>query len=104
MPSVEGDSLRQRLERERQLPLDEALRISLVVLSALAYAHTHGIIHRDLKPENILLESGEAVVVDFGIAHAVDVAGGEHLTESGLALGTPAYMSPGQVSGRRVDI
>jgi TolB-like protein len=100
MPYVEGESLRQRIAREGQLPLDEAIRISHHVLAGLAYAHQQGIIHRDLKPENILLESGEAVVADFGIAHAVDAAGGEHLTESGLVLGTPTYMSPEQAGGR----
>jgi tRNA A-37 threonylcarbamoyl transferase component Bud32/tetratricopeptide (TPR) repeat protein len=100
MPYVEGESLRQRLRREGPLALDECVRISEHVLAALAYAHQHGIIHRDLKPENILLESGEAVVADFGIAHAVDAAGGEQLTESGLVLGTPTYMSPEQASSR----
>jgi serine/threonine-protein kinase len=99
MPYVEGESLRQRLTREGQLPLDDALRIARQVLSALSYAHAQGIIHRDIKPENILLRSDEAILADFGIARAVSTAGGEKLTETGLALGTPAYMSPEQTAG-----
>jgi formylglycine-generating enzyme required for sulfatase activity/tRNA A-37 threonylcarbamoyl transferase component Bud32/dienelactone hydrolase len=103
MPFVEGESLRDLLRREKQLPLDLALRITREVADALHYAHQHGVIHRDIKPENILLQAGHAVVADFGIARAVDAAGGEKLTETGLALGTPAYMSPEQASGDRVD-
>ncbi len=99
MPYVEGESLRDRLTREKQLPLDDALQISREVADALSYAHSHGVIHRDVKPENILLESGHAVVADFGIARAIDQAGGEKLTGTGIALGTPAYMSPEQAAG-----
>ena len=99
MPYVEGESLRALLEREGQLPLDLALRLTRSVASALEYAHGRGIVHRDIKPENILLESGETVVSDYGLALAVSAAGGERLTESGLALGTPAYMSPEQAAG-----
>jgi len=99
MPLVEGETLRDRLRREKQLPLDDALQIAREVADALSYAHARGVIHRDIKPENILLESGHAVVADFGIARAVDAAGGERLTETGLAIGTPAYMSPEQAAG-----
>jgi serine/threonine-protein kinase len=96
MPYVEGESLRQRLQREGQLPLDEALRLTHEVAEALHYAHQQAIIHRDIKPENILLSRGHALVADFGIALAVTQAGGGRLTETGLSLGTPAYMSPEQ--------
>jgi eukaryotic-like serine/threonine-protein kinase len=102
MPYVRGESLRARLAREGQLPLDDALRITCDVLAALSYAHSQGVIHRDIKPENILLEGEEAVVADFGVARAVDAAADERLTETGFALGTPAYMSPEQATGERV--
>ena len=101
MPYVEGESLRSRLDREKQLPLDEALQIAREVADALSYAHSHGWVHRDIKPANILFESGHAVVADFGIARAVTAAAGETLTETGMALGTPAYMSPEQAAGSK---
>jgi eukaryotic-like serine/threonine-protein kinase len=102
MPYVEGETLRHRLERERQLPVDEALRIATAIAGALDYAHGHGVIHRDLKPENILLQHGQPVVADFGIALAVSNAGGTRITQTGLSLGTPQYMSPEQATGDRV--
>ncbi len=101
MPFVDGESLRGRLHRERQLPIDEAVRLTREVASALDYAHRKGVIHRDIKPENILVHDGQAVVADFGIAIAVTNAGGGRLTQTGLSLGTPQYMSPEQATGER---
>ena len=101
MPYVAGESLRQRLEREKQLPIDDAVRIATAVGSALDYAHRHGVIHRDLKPENILLQEGQPLVADFGIALAVSNAGGNRITQTGISLGTPQYMSPEQATGDR---
>ncbi len=101
MPFVEGESLRQRLDRERQLPIGDAVRLAREVADALDYAHRHGVIHRDIKPENILLHDGHALVADFGIALAVQKAGGQRITETGLSLGTPQYMSPEQATAER---
>jgi len=100
MPYVEGESLRHRLDREKQLPVVEAVRIACEVADALGYAHEHGVIHRDIKPENILLSGGHAVIADFGIARAVSAASNDRLTETGIVLGTPAYMSPEQGLGQ----
>jgi len=102
MPYIEGESLRARLEREKQLPVDEAVRIASTIAGALAYAHRHHVIHRDLKPENILMHEGQALIADFGIALAVSNAGGARITQTGLSLGTPQYMSPEQATGDRV--
>src|SRR5512143_3066402 len=102
MPYVDGESLRARLDREKQLPVDEAIRISIAIANALQYAHSHGVIHRDLKPENILLQEGQPVIADFGIALAVSNAGGGRITQTGISLGTPQYMSPEQATGDRV--
>jgi eukaryotic-like serine/threonine-protein kinase len=101
MPFVEGESLRDRLAREKMLPVGDAVRIATEVASALDYAHRHGVIHRDIKPENVLLHDGSALVADFGIALAVSSAGGNRMTETGMSLGTPHYMSPEQAMGER---
>src|SRR5881227_3003440 len=101
LPLVRGESLRAKLTREKQLRLEEALTITRQIASALDYAHRHGVIHRDIKPENILLHEGEAMLADFGIALAVQESGGNRLTETGLSLGTPHYMSPEQATGSR---
>ena len=103
MPFAEGESLRQRLGREQQLPLDAALQITREVGSALQYAHEHGVVHRDIKPDNIMLSGGQAVVADFGIARALEAASPERLTQSGMAVGTPQYMSPEQAAAGTVD-
>lgn len=102
MPFVEGESLRDRLERERQLPVDQALQITRQMAAALDYAHRHGVIHRDIKPENVLIHDGQALVADFGIALAVSQAIGGRLTETGTSIGTPQYMSPEQALGETV--
>ena len=99
MPYIEGESLRERLDREGKLSVDEGIRLTDQVASALSYAHEHGVVHRDVKPENIMLAGDQAIVADFGIARAVQAAGGEKLTGTGLAIGTPAYMSPEQAMG-----
>jgi Tol biopolymer transport system component len=100
-PYIDGETLRDRLDREKQLPVDEAVRISLAVASALQAAHEQGVVHRDIKPANILLSRGEPLVGDFGIALAVSESGGHRLTETGLSVGTPYYMSPEQATGDR---
>ncbi|HEX3275713.1 MAG TPA: protein kinase, partial [Gemmatimonadales bacterium] len=101
MPYVEGESLRDRLRREKQLPVADAVRLATEVAGALDYAHRHGVIHRDIKPENILLHDGSALVADFGIALAASKAGGTRITETGMSIGTPHYMSPEQAMGER---
>ena len=98
MPYIEGETLRGKLNRETQLGVDEAVRITTQVADALDYAHRHGVIHRDIKPENILLHDGRPMVADFGIALAVSAAAGGRMTETGLSLGTPHYMSPEQAT------
>ncbi len=101
MPFVDGETLRDRLTRDRQLPVDDAVRIATEVADALQYAHTQGVIHRDIKPENILLQGGHALVADFGIALAASNTAGGRITETGMSLGTPTYMSPEQAMGER---
>jgi len=101
MPYVQGETVRDRIDREKQLPIADAVRIASEVAAALDYAHRHGVIHRDIKPENILLHDGSALVADFGIALAASKAGGTRMTETGMSLGTPHYMSPEQAMGER---
>ena len=101
MPFIDGETLRDKLDRETQLGVDEAVRIATDVADALDYAHRHGVIHRDIKPENILLHDGRPMVADFGIALAVSAAAGGRMTETGLSLGTPHYMSPEQATAEK---
>ena len=101
MPFIEGETLRSKLDREKQFGIEEAVRITREVADALDYAHRHGVIHRDIKPENILLHDGRPMVADFGIALAVSAAAGGRMTETGLSLGTPHYMSPNRRRRRR---
>ncbi len=103
MPNVEGASLRDRLEHTKQLPVDEAVRIAGEVAGALDYAHRHGVVHRDIKPENIMLHDGHAMVADFGIGKALSAGEDQSLTQAGMSVGTPAYMSPEQAVGEEVD-
>jgi len=103
MPYVDGESLRDRLERKRQLPLDEAVRVAREIADALGYAHRNGVIHRDVKPGNILLREGHALIADFGIARAASSAGVQSLTATGLSVGSPAYMGPEQAAGEDAD-
>src|SRR3954468_8957159 len=101
MPYVQGETIREKLTRETQFGVDEAIRIAREIADALDYAHRHGVIHRDIKPENILLHDGRAMVMDFGIALAVSAAAGGRMTETGLSLGTPHYMSPEQATAEK---
>src|SRR3982750_2704579 len=101
MPFIDGETLRSRLDRETQLGIDESGKIGTAVADALDYAHRHGVIHRDIKPENILLHDGRPMVADFGIALAVSAAAGGRMTETGLSLGTPHYMSPEQATAEK---
>src|SRR5512142_2978660 len=101
MPFIDGETLRTKLDRETQLGIDESVRITVAVADALDYAHRHGVIHRDIKPENILLHDGRPMVADFGIALALSAAAGGRMTETGMSLGTPYYMSPEQATAEK---
>src|SRR5688572_31632020 len=99
MPLIEGETLRGKLDREGRVALAEAARIATRIAAALDFAHRHGVVHRDIKPENIILCEGEPLILDFGIAKAISAAGGDSMTRTGVAIGTPAYLSPEQASG-----
>jgi serine/threonine protein kinase len=101
MPWIDGETLRDKLTRERQLGVDESVKLAREIADALDYAHRHGVIHRDIKPENILLHDGRPMVADFGIALALSAAAGGRMTETGLSLGTPHYMSPEQATAEK---
>jgi serine/threonine-protein kinase len=101
MPYIEGETLRDKLNREKQLSIEQAVKITTEVADALDYAHRHNVIHRDIKPENVLLHDGRPMVADFGIALAVSAAAGGRMTETGLSLGTPHYMSPEQATAQK---
>jgi serine/threonine-protein kinase len=103
MPYISGQSLRDKLTREGHLPLTEVIAIASDIATALDYAHENGVLHRDIKPENVLLEAGRALMCDFGVARAIEVAGSESFSSGGLVVGTPAYMSPEQATGGEVD-
>lgn len=103
MPYISGQSLRARLVREGLLPITDVMAIARDIAIAIDYAHENGVLHRDIKPENVLLEAGRALMCDFGVARAIEVAGGESFSSSGLVVGTPAYMSPEQATGGEVD-
>jgi serine/threonine-protein kinase len=103
MPYIDGETLRERLNRDLRLPVDEAVRLAREIAEAVEHAHGHGIVHRDIKPENILLSEGRPLVADFGIAKALGEAAGSRLTETGLVIGTAAYMSPEQAAGDPID-